>query len=75
MDAPGPLVVILGLAAMAGLIVAVLASQRWGLERRRREVLERDLAARRGTVVRLAEVARAGWTITARGTVPVGRRE
>lgn len=75
MDAPGLLVVILGLAAMAGLIVAVLASQRWGLERERRLRAERTVAAHRGSIVRLAEVARAGWTITARGTVPVGRRD
>lgn len=74
MDAPSLLVVVLGLLAGAGLVFAVLGWQRASLARRRVAVLERTMEARRGTVARLAEVARAGWvgeTITVRGTVPI----
>lgn len=47
MDAPGLLVVILGLLAHAGLVVAVLGAQRASLER-----AERDLARRRAAELR-----------------------
>ena len=47
MDAPGLLVVILGLLAHAGLVVAVLGAQRASLER-----AERDLAKRRAAELR-----------------------
>ena len=77
MDAPGLLVVVLGLLAGGGLAWGVVGWQRAALARARVQLLERDLAARRGTVARLAEVARAGWqgdAITVRGTVPVKPR-
>ena len=61
MDAPGLLVVVLGLAAGLGLVLGVLGWQRAACAAARVAVLERTAEARRGTVVRLAEVARAGW--------------
>ena len=83
MDAPGLLVSILGLALIAAVSWLVVACQRAALvraeldaERRGRERAERLLVVRRGSLVRLAEVARAGWVgdaITVRGTVPIKR--
>ena len=72
MDAPGILVTVLGLLAGGAVSWLVIACQRAGIVGRRVAVLERDLAARRGTVARLAEVARAGWMGDAI-TVPVKR--
>ena len=83
MDAPGLIVSILGLALIAAVSWLVVVAQRAALvraelaaSRGRVRVLERTVEARRGTVARLAEVARAGWVgdaITVRGTVKVGR--
>ena len=83
MDAPGILVVLLGLLAGGAWAWLVVVCQRAALvraelagERGRRERAERLLVVRRGTVARLAEVARAGWVgdaITVRGTVPIKR--
>lgn len=83
MDAPGLIVSILGLALIAAVSWLVVVCQRAALvraelaaSRGRVRVLERTVEARRGTVVRLAEVARAGWcgdAITVRGTVPIRR--
>lgn len=81
MDAPGLIVSLLGLALIAAVSWLVVVCQRAALvraelagERGRRERAERLLVVRRGTVARLAEVARAGWcgdAITVRGTVPI----
>ena len=83
MDAPGLLVTVLGLGLIAAVSWLVVTCQRAALvraelagERGRRERAERLLVVRRGTVARLAEVARAGWVgdaITVRGTVPIKR--
>ena len=55
------------------LVRAELAAERAGRLR-----AERTVAAHRGSIVRLAEVARAGWredgAFTARGTVPIKQR-
>jgi hypothetical protein len=76
-DAPSLLVVVLGLVSMAGLALGALGWQRAALERAGRLRAERTVAAHRGSIVRLAEVARAGWredgAFTARGTVKVRR--
>ena len=68
MDAPSLLVVVLGLAAGGTGAWLVVVAQRAALvraelagERGRRERAERLLVVRRGTVARLAEVARVGW--------------
>ena len=68
MDAPGLIVSILGLALIAAVSWLVVVCQQAALvraelagERGRRERAERLLVVRRGTVARLAEVARAGW--------------
>ena len=85
MDAPGILVVLLGLLAGGAWAWLVVVCQRAALvraelaaSRGRVRVLERTVEARRGTVARLAEVARAGWredgAFTARGTVPIKQR-
>ena len=81
MDAPGVIVALLGLALIAAVSWLVVVCQRAALvraelaaSRGRVRVLERSQEARRGTVARLAEVARAGWcgdAITVRGTVRV----
>lgn len=81
MDAPGLIVSLLGLALIGAVSWLVVVCQRAALvraelagERGRRERAERLLVVRRGTVARLAEVARAGWcgdAITVRGTVPI----
>ena len=83
MDAPGLLVTVLGLSLIAAVSWLVVVAQRAALvraelagERGRRERAERLLVVSRGTVARLAEVARAGWVgdaITVRGTVPIKR--
>ena len=84
-DAPGLLVALLGLGLILVGSWLVVVCQRAALvraelagERGRRERAERNLAVRRGTVARLAEVARAGWredgAFTARGTVPIKQR-
>jgi predicted DNA-binding transcriptional regulator len=77
------LVTVLGLSLIAAVSWLVVVAQRAALvraelagERGRRERAERLLVVRRGTVARLAEVARAGWVgdaITVRGTVPIKR--
>ena len=84
MDAPSLLVVVLGLAAGgtgAWLVVvaqrAALVSRELAAERAGRLRAERTVAAHRGSIVRLAEVARAGWvgeSISVRGTVRVKRQ-
>ena len=67
-DAPGLLVSILGLGLIGAVSWLVVVAQRAALvraelagERGRRERAERLLVVRRGTVARLAEVARVGW--------------
>ncbi len=78
MDNPGILVSLLGLGLIFVGSWLVVACQRAALvraerdaERRGRERAERLLVVRRGSLVRLAEVARAGWrddgAFTARG--------
>ena len=85
MDAPGLLVALLGLGLIlvgSWLVVvcqrAALVRAELAASRGRVRVLERTVEARRGTVARLAEVARAGWredgAFTARGTVPIKQR-
>lgn len=74
MDAPGLLVVVLGLLAGGGLAWGVVGWQRAALARARVQLLERDLAARRGTVRALADLAAGRWdgdSIRVRGAVPV----
>ena len=83
MDAPGILVTVLGLLAGGGLAWGVVGWQRAGIlareraaERRRVEVLERTVEARRRSVVALADLAAGRWrgdAITVRGTMPVRR--
>lgn len=83
MDAPGLLVTLLGLLAGGGLAWGIVGAQRAALvareraaERRRVEVLERTVEARRRSVVALADLAAGRWqgdAITVRGTVPVKR--
>ncbi len=84
MDNPGILVSLLGLGLIFVGSWLVVACQRAALVRAelaaargRVGVLERSQEARRGSLVRLAEVARAGWVgdgITVRGTVPIKQR-
>jgi hypothetical protein len=78
-DNPGILVSLLGLGLIFVGSWLVVACQRAALvraerdaERRGRERAERLLVVRRGSLVRLAEVARAGW-VGDGITVRVGR--